>query len=605
MNFPPKGNLLRVFDQQMKMFQVCCSEMPDMKVRVREGSFWDNGTNFVEFPGGTSKVITAPRVGCKIVLIGVNTAASIVILDGEVVTANPRAPECPKNVLPCAMILLQSTSTAITQEMIFDCRPVFYTRYPVSHNDLTYRNAENAHNIEAITGLVDALTERPNVRELQEYLNDKADLNGTDSPVFMLNKNGSGVVTFPADIVFQRGDNLNAILRFDQDPEGGLKFSKDNGTTWLNVQLGNDDMSDYYTKEEVDGKISEVSVRVSASELKISNIEENIVNIGQDISALHQSLENANQAIEGLNNSKEDKFEKNSAFNKNFGIEAGTVAEGNHSHASISKTLYVDSNAVDEDGNGSILKPFKTVRAASLIAVDGDLIRIATGTYNEEDITFATGVSIQGETVKALINANVTFGTVDALDHSPVSIRDITFGKKSNPKNIAINYTSEIFNCNFYGPVQFNNATRSATLMNCNFRCDNANPAITFSGTMYNQILGTINNDTGKAMLINAGQVSLNTVIVNSKSTSETINVGSNGSLNVIASQISNSSTGKAIDGTNAKANGFNAIMSSIIDKDVEFGERLVLVNGVKLMSGDFNGNRVVKPDDNNIPTNH
>ena len=600
MNFPPKGNLLRLFDQQMKMFQVCCSEMPDMKVRVREGSFWDNGTNFIEFPGGTSKLISAPTVGCKVVLVGVNTAGAIVVLDGETVTANPKAPVCPKNVLPCALILLQSTSTAITQEMIFDVRPVFYTRYPVSHNDLTYRDAENAHNIEAITGLNEALTVRPDVNQLQEFLNTKADLNGTDSPVFVLNKNGSGVVSYNADIVFERGDNLNAILRFEMDPDGGLLFSKDNGTTWLTIPLS-EPGSDSYTKTEIDDMFADVNVKFTSDEERISSVEESVQTNTENISSISERVVANEEAISGLESGKEDAFEKNSAFNKNFGTEAGTVAEGNHTHATLSKTIYVDRTADETIADGSMLRPYKTVKAASLVAVDGDLIRVATGEYNEEDITFATGVSIHGETVKVLLNANVTFGSVDALDHAPVSIRDITFGKKSHPKTFVVNYTSEISNCNFYGPVSFNNASRSATLIGCNYRCnDENNPAITFVGTMYTQVLGTINNDSGKAIVVNGGTLGLNSVVVSSKSAESTIEL-QGGNMNSVGCQISNTAGGKSIEGSNA-SNNPNALMSTIITGNVNFGSKMVLVNGVKMMAGTFAGT-VLRPDDDNLPT--
>lgn len=604
MNFPPKGNLLRLFDQQLKMFQVTCSEMPDMKVRVREGSYWDNGTNFVEFPGGISKPITAPSVGCKVVLIGVNTAANIVVLDGEVATADPKAPVCPKSVLPCALILLQSTSTAITQEMIYDVRPVFYTRYPVAHNDLTYRNVEGAHDIEAISGLTDALTVRPDTTELQGFLNLKADLNGTDSPVFVLNKNGSGVVTVPADIIFERGNNPNAILRFDADPEGGLKFSKDAGTTWEKIKMGDGGDTpapeDVYTKEEIDAKVEEINGSIEEVSSSVSSVSESVEGLSNSLESVSSVVEGLGTSVSNLESGKENAFEKNTAFNKNFGVEAGTVAEGNHTHATLSKTIYVDKEADEEIADGSMLRPYKTVKAASLVAVDGDLIRVATGTYNEEDIVFATGVSLHGETVKALINANVTFGSVDALDHSPISIRDITFGKKSAPKVFAINYTSEIVNCNFYGPVTFGNANRSATVIGVNYRVDNANPAVTFSGTMYSQVLGTINNESGKAFEVVTGQVAFNSVMVSSKSSVATIGM-SGGTLNVMGSQITNTNGGKAIDAAN-QANSASALMCSIISGNVDFGVKPVLVNGIKMMSGTFAGT-VVRPDDDNLPT--
>lgn len=50
--------------------------------------------------------------------------------------------------------------------------------------------------------------------------------------------------------------------------------------------------------------------------------------IANDINAIEQELITQQNAIDN----KEDAFSKNTAFNKDFGVSANTVAEGNHSH---------------------------------------------------------------------------------------------------------------------------------------------------------------------------------------------------------------------------------------------------------------------------------
>ena len=255
MNIPPKADILRRLDSALLMFKVTCSEYPDMRVNIKPGTFWDNGTNFVEFPGGTSRPLMAPNFGAQLVLIGVSTSGSIAVIYGDPGCENLKPPECPKTVLPCAMILLRNTSTAITQEMIFDCRPVFYTRYPVAHNDLADRNEPDCHGILSITGLLEELQKRPDLEQLSNILASKADVNGTNSPVFVLNNAGSGVPTFDAMLIFQRGDIPNSILRFSCEPGGGILYSDDNGTTWTSI-------TDIYTKEDINALLEGKADRI-------------------------------------------------------------------------------------------------------------------------------------------------------------------------------------------------------------------------------------------------------------------------------------------------------------------------------------------------------
>lgn len=565
MQFPPKGNFLRKLGRQDAMFQVLCSEVPDMKVRLLEGSFWDNGTNFVEFPGGISKPLTAPSVGAKIVIVGVTVSGSIAVIDGQAATSSPKPPECPKNVMPCALILLQSTSRAITQEMIFDCRPNFYTRYPVSHNDLKDRDVADAHDIASITGLEEELGQRPNEEQLNLWLKTKADQIGTNSCVFIFNRAGSGVPTQDLQLVFERGDTLNAILKFPKESDGVPQYSNDNGTTWMDLG-GGSAPADTYTKAEIDEMMAGKEAVIDP---------------------------------------------KNTAFNKDFGLEEGTVAEGNHNHDAVyapmshehetldmevTKELYVDRNRSDEYiADGNITRPFKTIAEAAAIAEDGDTIHVMAGTYTE-DVVLPTGVSLHGSSSKTVITGDVTFGSIDDQEHCPVSIRDIQFGRKNSLKKVTINYTCEMYTCVFYSVLEFARSDKSITMFNTNFRANSAEPAIKSNARILNLILGTVDNSgTGKSVELTAGMATLNTTTASSSNASETILAGGSSTINLMNSTVQNNKVaqgGKSLVINTSSANP-SGMMCDVMVGGVECGAAKVLVSAVKMMVGEMNGTNI------------
>lgn len=585
MNFPPKGNDLRQLDQHLKMFQVRCMEMPNMKVRVREGSYWGNGTKLFEFAGGISKDLIAPSAGCKVSVIGVNSSGAIVILDGETVSRDPKPPVIPKNVLPCAMVLLQAGATAITQEMIFDVRPVYYTNHPVAHNDLTYRDAEDAHSIDSITGLNDALAQRPDLEQVHTMLHDKADLNGTDSFKFKLNKNGSGVVTQDAEFVFERGNEPNSILRLSK--EGDVLFSNDNGTSFISLTQRSEEQG--YSKSEIDEMMLE----------------------------------------------KEDVFEKNTAFNKNFGTTAGTVAEGNHTHSSSIPSprgrIYVDGSAA-ESGNGSVISPFKTIKEACEIATPGCVIYVSNGEYDEGDLVIPAGVSLIGDSLRNVwIYGNVTFDELrTGTTEIGISIYNLTFGIKTEETKVIVKNSCEIRGCTSNIPVEFNNdperPAMNITCVNSNFTVDDSvSPALYVKRAhVFNFNMGTISNDSYRAALkigtISQGGQSIVTqaVIVNraeSENTEGALTLdGGVAKLNTCVIQCVNTGTNEAIaiDGTRSSAGttvtaiDANLLSNVLINGQVDFEDKTVVINGVKMATSyrDFTGSAIIHTDDARIGNN-
>lgn len=109
---------------------------------------------------------------------------------------------------------------------------------------------------------------------------------------------------------------------------------------------------------------------------------------------------------------------KGTAFNKNFGTSAGTVAEGDHAHECLlvpSTVIYVDGNLGDEyleyfeyeySGGmeywsdcpeaGTEVYPFKTLFAAVHAAPINSIIKIKPGVHYTDDVILPYGVSLEG-----------------------------------------------------------------------------------------------------------------------------------------------------------------------------------------------------------------
>lgn len=52
MNRPPRGNEFRVLGEHLHMLEVKAQPVPNMTVRISEGSFWVNGTTLLSFLEG-------------------------------------------------------------------------------------------------------------------------------------------------------------------------------------------------------------------------------------------------------------------------------------------------------------------------------------------------------------------------------------------------------------------------------------------------------------------------------------------------------------------------------------------------------------------------
>lgn len=212
MNKPPYGTQIRELNP-LEMFKVSAQDKPNNTVKINAGTYVVGIGNIVEYGGGNSLTITPPVSGYLWNLICLGPNANIVLSSNAM---NP--PAIPKNYIGLALIYQRSIDTAISNDMIFDVRPLFAsTAYPMSHSDLLNNTASDCHPITAITGLTAALLDKVAVVDNTNDLLTKADIDGTTSNTFTLNKDQTGSPTENAEFIIKRGSEANVSFIYNED----------------------------------------------------------------------------------------------------------------------------------------------------------------------------------------------------------------------------------------------------------------------------------------------------------------------------------------------------------------------------------------------------
>ena len=85
MNKPIKGDSYRRGQYAHVMFQASANDVPDMRIKINEGSFWVNNKQLIEFNGGQSPVIEAPLSGAKWVLVAINKLYFIMDMQSQII----------------------------------------------------------------------------------------------------------------------------------------------------------------------------------------------------------------------------------------------------------------------------------------------------------------------------------------------------------------------------------------------------------------------------------------------------------------------------------------------------------------------------------------
>ena len=282
MNIPVYGQQMRNLGADLQMLKVTASTIPSMRVQIAEGSALIN-RQLVEYAGGTIGPIAIPTINSYIVVVGLK-GANPVVLYGNTATNNPPIPDLPADVLPLAAIILKSTDTAISQDMIQDIRPLFSsTTFIEDHQALINRDAEDAHPISSITGLQAALDGKLTAKDLEEQFNNKANFNGTRAEKFTLNSESTGTPVSDIVIEFKRGSLPSAAIRFNETKDI-LEFSDGDGE-WhpFNTVLELDPFNEeaYYTKAQVDSFLAQIkkNVLLKADSSRVESIAAQLANV--------------------------------------------------------------------------------------------------------------------------------------------------------------------------------------------------------------------------------------------------------------------------------------------------------------------------------------
>ena len=278
MNIPVYGQTYRKLGVVTEMLKVYANTIPSMAVRVNEGSCFIN-KQLVEFSGGTVTLVI-PTVNSYIAAIGLRNS-QISVLYGPIASNNPELPSFPNDFIILAAVVLRSSDTMITDDMIQDLRPFFETTTTISnHSELEGLDEENIHPIASITGLQDALDKKIEMSDVTDKLNDIAKADGTTSATFTLNSAAVGVPTENITMIFKRGAEPDAAIRFNEQKD---QFEFDQGTgEWQSlVQVLKDDpfnQENLYWKSDIDTMIQSLKAAIAqkanasdVAELKITN----------------------------------------------------------------------------------------------------------------------------------------------------------------------------------------------------------------------------------------------------------------------------------------------------------------------------------------------
>ena len=234
-SLPPKGNDAKVLGAYFSPLKVEALATPNMFVKVAEGAFWTADNEHQEFIGGTSPQISAPGTAAKWVLLTVTSNGALNLIDGAAGTS-PTLPDVSlyKDQLPLAAIFVSDTVTAITNDMIYDIRPLW--QVPPDSVSQTQLN-----DFATITFVNNGLAT-------------KAETDGTADANFTLNVGGGSIND--SGIYVDRQAGPDVAIRFNELATSGSpavvdpqwEFTND-GSTWnaIGVSAGS-----YYLKTELD-----------------------------------------------------------------------------------------------------------------------------------------------------------------------------------------------------------------------------------------------------------------------------------------------------------------------------------------------------------------
>lgn len=216
MNVPLYGDEFRKLFGNMATLHPAAQDEPNMTIKVSAGGFWTyvGGAAYIEYVGGSSPTITAPASNAKWVVVCLTRTGLLANVDGAN-AVNPVLPTIHMNLYPVALVYVQNGDTKITNEYVFDARPIF-ALFPRDHSQLEGITTADCHPTSAISGLDAAIAAAATTAALTSGLALKADVGGSSAETFKMNKDYTGVPG--ADITFEveRGSEVNVAIRWNE-----------------------------------------------------------------------------------------------------------------------------------------------------------------------------------------------------------------------------------------------------------------------------------------------------------------------------------------------------------------------------------------------------
>ena len=234
-SLPPRGDTAKKLGSYFAPLKVEAQATPNMTVKVSEGSFWTADNEHMEYIGGTSATISAPGSGAKWVLVTVKSTGLLNIVNGTT-SGTPQLPDASSyaDELPLAAIFVGDTTTAITNDMIYDLRPL----WSIPPDSVSQ------------TQLNDFAT----ITYVDNSVATKADLDGTSDLNFTLSK---GVVSSNNSGVYVNSLTGMVGIRFNETLLAGSpliitpqwEFTNDT-IDWYPIAIGTP-ANDYYTRAQL------------------------------------------------------------------------------------------------------------------------------------------------------------------------------------------------------------------------------------------------------------------------------------------------------------------------------------------------------------------
>jgi len=241
MNIPLYGDENRKLFGNMATLYPSAQDSPNMTIKISAGGFWshlEGVASYIEYVGGSSPVIIAPVANAKWVIVSLNQSGMVVNINGAE-SAHPILPALPANRYPIALVYVNAGDTVLTNEFVFDARPIFANTVR-SHMDLMNRDIDGAHPIGAIEGLSDIISNLVTLDNFDDRMADKADVSGTLSANFKLNQNHTGTPSSDAAIEVERGSANNVYIRWNEASDV-WEYTND-GIVWIKL-------TDYYLND--------------------------------------------------------------------------------------------------------------------------------------------------------------------------------------------------------------------------------------------------------------------------------------------------------------------------------------------------------------------